>query len=339
MKQKSWSISPSPFLFTRPTVFAVVTIQLISLIPVLVVMGIEHNYKSFLIILIAFMANYISDLFLNSFKISKGIIIEQILLESILIGLFLPQSISVVIVFYSVFFACFFSKYLYGGNGTNWISPVATSILIIYINAPTFFSSSLLSIENLQSIGSFFEAIKLEGFTILNIDSSLTQKFNNSLFAKLGTRLPEGYISLLWASPSLIPAVRYNFLILVSSIFLLATKAINWFISFIFILTYACCIYIFSGVPYGLPFLSGDVIFSFLTTGVFFVAFYILPHYSLFPKTITGKIIASFCAGFIAFIFTGPGDLPIGTIFSVLCISLINVVIEYIENVLYKKRI
>ena len=67
---------------------------------------------------------------------------------------------------------------------------------------------------------------------------------------------------------------------------------------------------VFSG---GVP-MQGDMILALLTSGTLFAAFFLMQWFGTIPMTRRGKIIYGFAGGIIAFIFSGCGTSPIGSI-------------------------
>ena len=76
----------------------------------------------------------------------------------------------------------------------------------------------------------------------------------------------------------------------------------------------------------------GDILFGFLTSGVLFTAFYLLPEYATSPRTPWGKIVTGITAGISVSFLCGPGGSPIGAVFSVLVANALSPLIEFAEK-------
>ena len=113
-------------------------------------------------------------------------------------------------------------------------------------------------------------------------------------------------------------------LILIGFFFLLFTKTIRWrgpvaMITTVFVLS----------------FLFGtDPLFSILTGGVFFAAFFMASDYVTGPLSNVGKIIFGICAGFITVLIRQWGNYPEGVTYAIL---IMNAVTPYLNRYVKKK--
>ncbi|HKL86606.1 MAG TPA: RnfABCDGE type electron transport complex subunit D [Treponemataceae bacterium] len=336
MKNNSWIVSPSPFILTRTTVSKMTIILLCTLVPQLGMLAITGDTKALLNILLTVLGSVIAQ-GLFSLPMHKSFFAdEMVFISGILTGLLLPVDINLFVAFASSFAGMSIARILFGGTGFNWMNATAVAVAIAWISHPESFPSFVVSSEGVRTVGSFFGALKLDHFNMISLDQSITTALNSGFLTKFGIKLPEGYITLFWISPSTIPAFRYNFLILLSSIILLSFKIIDWIIPTVFIVTYSILIRLFSLVPFDIGFFQGDILFALLTGGILFVAFYMAGDYSTSPRTRSGKIISGFFSGIVCFFVCGPGGAPVGAIFTILIINVINPFIECVERYYYK---
>jgi electron transport complex protein RnfD len=255
-----------------------------------------------------------------------------VLFAGILCGLLLPATLNPIVAFLSAFSGFFIARIVFGGLGSSWINPVAVSVCIAYISQSKAFPLPLVSADGIRMAGDAFGALKLDSFKLISGDQSLADILNSGIFSLFDMHMPEGYVTLFWNSPSVIPAFRYNVLTLAASIILIAHNAIDWIVPSLFLLSYAVCVYFFSLVPLGIGPAGGNILFSLLTSGILFIAFFVLPDYSTTPRSRTGKVISGLLAGIMAFLLCGPGGSPIGGMFTVISINTVNPLIEYVEN-------
>lgn len=336
MKNSSWIVTPSPFILTRMTVSKMTIILICTLLPQIIMLAITGDTKALLNIAMTILGSVLAQGTV-SIPMHKPFLSDEIIfIAGILTGLLLPVEIHLFVAFCSSFAGMFIARVLFGGTGFNWINSTAIAVAIAWISHPESFPSFLVSSDGIRTVGSFFAALKLDHFNMITSDQSITTALNSFFLSKFGIKVPEGYITLLWISPSPIPAFRYNFLILLSSIVLLSLKIIDWIIPAVFISTYSILIRFFSFVPYDAGFFQGDILFALLTSGILFVAFYMAGDYATSPRTRRGKCVSGFCSGIVCFFMCGPGGAPVGAIFTILIINVINPFIEYIEKIYYR---
>lgn len=336
MKNNSWIVTPSPFILTRPTVSKMSLIIICTLLPQVVMLAITGDTKALLNIVMTVLGSMLAQGTVTVPFRKHFFTDEIVFISGILTGLLLPVEIHLFVAFSSSFAGMYLARVLFGGTGFNWMNSTAVAVAIAWISHPESFPSFLVSSEGVQTVGSFFAALKLDHFNMLGSDQPITMMLNSFFLSKFGIKLPEGYITLFWISPSQIPAFRYNFLILLSSIVLLSLKIIDWIIPAVFLTTYSLLIRFFSLVPFDAGFFQGDILFALLTGGILFVAFYMAGDYSTSPRTRLGKFICGFLSGIVCFFMCGPGGSPVGAIFTILIINVINPFIEYIESHYYK---
>ncbi|MBN2811584.1 MAG: RnfABCDGE type electron transport complex subunit D [Spirochaetales bacterium] len=332
MKKTPWIVTPSPFILVRNTVDNMNLTTLLCLLPHVMMILIDRDFAALLIAAVSVAASLLSEVFL-SFTVRRKVYDPlAVLLAGLLSGLLLPSVMPPLIAFGSVFIGMCISRVLFGGNGSYWMHPVAVAIGIAWISRPDVFPGQLVSIEGVRGVGSFFEALKLDNFAVLPQDAIITSQLNTGFLSHLGIKLPEGYITLFWNSPSTIPAFRYNAFTLISSIFLIAMRNIDAIVPSVFILTYAAAVRVLSLVPITAAFMGGDILFSLLTGGILFIAFFLAGDYSVNPRTLQAKIVMGIISGAIAFLVCGPGGTPVGGIFTLLAMNSIAPFIEKIES-------
>lgn len=332
MNKATWIVSPSPFLLTRPTLSRMSAVTVLTLVPQLCLMAVEGDYASVLSILLAVTGCVLGEISMTLPYKRPFPGDRTVFVVGLITGFLLPSNLGPVSVLIVSFSGYFIARAVFGGTGSYWMSPAAVTVAIAYISQPGLFPDQLLSPESVRTIGDSFRALKLDGFRGLDIDQSLTAFLNQHLFAPFDIKLPEGYITLFWHSPSAIPAFRYNTLTLVSSILLISMNIIDWIIPVCFLLSYAACVWFVSVLPFALAVQQGDILFAFLTGGILFIAFYVLPEYNTNPRTRGGKAICGLLAGLTAFAVCGPGGSPVGAVFTVIIVNAVNPLIEYIEN-------
>ena len=332
MKKNGWIVSPAPFLLTRPTVSRMSLVTAITLLPQLALLAFFNDIPALITIAVATAGSILAEFCFTFSNHKKAFSDGTAILAGLLAGFLLPSTLNPLVSFAVSFTGILVARNLFGGQGGNWMNPVAAAVGIAYISQASAFPSQLVTADRIRTVGDAFGALKVDHFAQIATDQSVTGLVNTGFLGFFGIKLPEGYITLFCNSPSSIPAFRYNILTLASSIALIAMNIIDWIIPLVFLLTYSLCIRFFSLAPFVTGSGRGDILFALLTGGILFIAFYILPEYSTSPRTHAGKVVSGFLAGLIAFLVCGPGGSPAGGVFTVLIINALSPVIEYLEN-------
>ena len=174
----------------------------------------------------------------------------------------------------------------------------------------------------------------IENGTIVQyaFDTEITDALNGSIFRLFKVSIPNGYVSLFWDNQSIIPAFRFNFITLVSSVILFAGNLIKCVIPGFFLVVYLALVRFVSPVICNGVAFQGDILLALLTGGTIFFAVFVLSWYGTIPISTTGKIIYGILSGVTAFFIAGPGTSPCGLIFTVLISNIFSIVIQQWEN-------
>lgn len=332
MTKPSWTVSPSPFLRIRPTMTAMSLTLIATLAPQLLFLALEGSYSALLNVTLAVAGALIAELCRG--QAGRASLLDgTVIVSGLLVGLLLPESYNPVLVPMVSFLGILFARVIFGGTGSYWVNPAAVAVAIAWISRPDSFPVPLVTPEGISTVGEAFGAFKLDNFSAAPFDQTVTDILNRFLSLTTKIRVPEGYMTLLVNSPSAIPAFKFNLLVLCASIILIALDAIDWIVPAAFIATYAAGLRFLSpGMAMGSGAPSGDILFGFLTGGVLFTAFYLLPEYATSPRTPWGKAITGIAAGLAGLLLCGPGGSPIGAVFSVLAANSVSPLIEFAER-------
>ncbi len=332
MTGRTWVVSPSPFVLTRPTVPTMSVIMSATIVPILVMLVLEGDFASLFAVALSLLGSLIAELcmtvpFGKPFQRDGTVVVT-----GLLTGLLLPSTLGFVTVFTVALTGTLFARAVFGGTGSYWISPVATTVAIAFMSQPSLFPPQLVTPEGISMVGDAFGSLKLDGFARIASDSSVTDFLNDRMLGGIGVRVPEGYVTLLWRSPSAIPAFRYNSVILLSSVFLIALNVIDWIIPLVFVATYSALVRMIPLFPFAPTMRQGDILFALLTSGILFTAFYVLPEFSTSPRSRAGKIATGAIGGIAAFLICGPGGSPGGAAFAVIATNAFAPLVEFLET-------
>jgi len=321
-----------PFIYTKPSV-SEVCIKLFVLLALQIFLLIfTKSYNAVFVILTA-LAGAICSAALN-FLIFKEPPYSSmtIIIQGLMIGMLLPDSFPLYAVFSITFFSLFLSRTLVFQSINSWINEAAVGIVIAWIIGSKFFPSFYLTPELVPIKNPSVFLIQNGTFPIYDFDRTITSFLNSSVFSWFKVTIPEGFISLLWDTQSIIPAFRFNLLTIISSIILFSDNSFSPIIPAIFLFVYLVLVRLFAPFIYGGAFNQGDILLAMLSSGTLFCAIFMIQWYGTTPITLSGKIFFGVISGIIAFVIIGCGTSPIGMAYTVLICNVVNMMIRYFEE-------
>lgn len=331
-KEKNQLISVKPFVYNRPSI-STVSIRFIILLSIQVLMLLfTKSFSSVFVVISAVIGALCASLLDKVITKSQNYHILSIIIQGMFIGLLLPESYPIIAVCFISFSTLFVSRTIIFKNINSWINvPVVAIIIAWFIGRkyfPTFtISSGLITLRN-----SSVYLIQNGNYPIYSFDSSLTLFLNSTIFKLFKISIPEGFVSLLWDTHSVIPAFRFNILTIVSSIFIFSDNSFSGIIPSLFLFVYAILVRLFVPFLFGGMINQGDIILALLTSGTLFCAVFLIQWYGTVPISLSGKIILGISSGILAFAIMGCGTSPIGMVYTVLLSNIISMFIRVIEE-------
>lgn len=330
--KKYKTVTLKPFSYIRPSVNSAVVVSLVLLLPQIVMLFLTKSYSALYVIFLTSAASCLADFLFGFVKKNNYFSWGTALFQGIIIGMLLPDTFPLPAVFLISFVVLILCKYLFGGFATAWANPVCVTVAVCYfINASSFAINSISSLD-LQSRNVALALIQNGTFEVFKNDSLITTFLNKTIFSLFKVSIPEGYVSLFWDTGSSIPAFRFNFLTLISSLVLFSLEITEIYIPAIFITVYALAVKFIGPVFTQSPFAQGDIILCILTSGTLFSTLFVLQWYGTTPLSVLGKIVYAIAAGFLAFFIMGYGLSPVGYVFMTLLMNVISTVIQNVES-------
>lgn len=321
-----------PFLYLSPSVVhRSITIFVLLLLQI-VMLFITKSFDNIFIILSSLVATSLAELTSNLVRHKDKFYDLTFLVQGLLIGMLIPSTYPIFVVFPFVYLSVILSKHIFGFTGDSWVNSTAFTAVFFYIVGFVFFPENVLTRQIMEGGQPALALISNGSIPILDFDSKMTFWLNTHIFSHVGIEVPTGYVSLFWDSGSTIPAFRFNFLTLVASIILISFDLINWLAPAVYLVVYGVLVLLFSQTPFTGEFAHGDILLSFLSSGTLFTAFFLLDSYGTMPKTVLGKIIYALVAGVFAFLLCGAGMSSIGNCFTVLICNIVSPIIQYVED-------
>lgn len=331
-KNAGLNVSLSPFKYLKPSVRTEAYFFLVFLCLQIFLLMLTRSYGSLLVIFAAVLGSVLVEIIDMRFQKKDKFTWTVGLIRGILIGFFLPSTFPVVPVFFITFFTLLINRYILGGFANSWINPVAITVATCYLVGLKFFPEVSVTISELQARNPALMLIQNGTFPVNQEDLKITAFLNRRIFSIFKVSIPDGYVSLLWDSHSVIPAFRFNLLTIISSVVLLGFDIISPIIPSCFIFTYALLVKFIAPFFYNGPLFQGDVILAMLTSGTLFCTFFLLQWHGTVPLTNRGKFFYGILGGITAFLIAGSGTSSVGMIFTVLILNILTLLIENVEN-------
>jgi len=186
---------------------------------------------------------------------------------AMILSLMLPNQIHPVYVFLGTAFAIIVVKYSFGGLGANWLNPALGGWLFIRFSWPASFKNELgdsFSISEMVQTGE-----------ISQLDNSVAEFFNSTVFSVAGVQLPSGYIDLLFFNGPGIITDRGLFALLIGTIIITAVGINRGWVPLVFLAVYGFLIRFAGDVtPNGVDmYWNGDILYGFFSGGTIAAAF------------------------------------------------------------------
>ena len=331
-KLKNTRISVKPFVYSIPSISSV-SIRLLVLLSIQIFMLIfTRSFNAFFVVLTSFSGAVIASILNYYIKKEPFYNIMNISIQGILIGLLLPESYPLAMVFVISFSTIIISRSIVFKSINSWINIPAIAIIIAWYIGNTFFPQFALNSELLTVRNSSVYLIQSGYFPIYSFDSPITSFLNKNIFNLANVTIPEGFVSMLWDSHSAIPAFRFNLITIISSIIIFSDNAFSLIIPSVFLTVYAVLVRLFVPYLFGGSINQGDIILALLTSGILFSSVYLIQWYGTIPVSVSGKIALGFITGIIAFVIIGCGTSPIGMAYTIIFSNIICMMIRIFEE-------
>ena len=326
------TVSLKPYVYERPSISAVTIRIMILLIIQVVMLFLTKSYSAIIVIVCATTGAFFSSLIHFLFTKKQNFLSLTAIIQGMIIGMLLPQDYPPVTAFFVSLLTLLIFKYIFEHNENFWINVISVSVLVAYFIGRNYFPGFQVGPELFALKNPSISLINDGVFPIYDFDVSLCQDLNVSIFSKFKATLPNGILSMLWDTGSVIPAFRFNFLTIIASIVLFSDNSFSVLIPGIFLFVYGLLVKLFFPFMAGGSFNQGDIILAILTSGTLFVAVFMLQWFGTHPMTIVGKLIYSIFAGVFAFLIAGCGTSAIGMVYVVVMCNIVNLLIRQIEE-------
>lgn len=227
----------------------------------------------------------------------------------LLLALVCPPTVPFWMVIIGAAVAIIFAKGLFGGIGSNVFNPALSGRAFMFISFPAIMGATWLMPNTVKGIEAYKAVDAISSSTIL-------PTLKNSADATID------FVQYFFGNRAGCIGETSIFLILISFIFLLVTKVIDWRAPVSMILTVSICAFLAGfisngNVEQGLI----EVLENLLTGGLVFGATFMVTDYATTPITKPGRLIFGCCCGLITFLIRKFGGYPEGVMFSILIMN------------------
>lgn len=331
-KLRNSKISVKPFVYRIPSISSV-SIRLLILLSIQILMLIfTRSYNAFFVVLLSLAGALIAAVI--NYYISKEPLynIMNIAIQGIIIGLLLPETYPLAMVFVISFATILISRLIVFKGINSWINIPVLAVIIAWYIGNTFFPQFALSAELLSMRNSSVYLIQNGYFPIYSFDTPITAFLNKNIFSFANVTIPEGFVSMIWDSHSLIPAFRFNLITIISSIIIFSDNAFSLIIPSVFLGVYVVLVRLFVPYFFGGAINQGDMILALFTSGILFSAVFLIQWYGTIPVSVSGKIFLGVINGILAFLIIGCGTSPVGIAYTIILSNIICMMIRIFED-------
>lgn len=230
--------------------------------------------------------------------------------SGIMLALVISPSVPLWMILTGDLVAVVIAKGLFGGIGSNVFNPALTGRAFMFLSFPAAMGSKWIFPSS--GIDAVSHATNLDAVSQATV---LSQIKSGSFEAS-----KEAYLQLFYGNRAGCIGETSVLLILISFVFLLVIRVIDWRAPVAMVASVALC-----------TFAAGkDVLLALLTGGLMFGAVFMVTDYATAPLTKGGRLIFGAGCGLITFLIRNFGGYPEGVMFSIL---IMNTLTPFLNNI------
>ena len=304
-------VSSSPHIRGRVTTSGIMKDVLIALFPCVLTGVIIYGLRALTLVLISVLSCVIAESLWNKLNKKPNTIKDySACVTGVLIALILPVSTPWWVVTAGGFFAIIICKQLFGGLGQNFINPALGARAFIVASWPV---AATVFVKPFTKLALFKTPVLTDAVTSATplgiIKAGEQMAPLNSLFV--------GNIAGCIGETSAIA-------ILIGAIYLVARKVITLHAPLSYILSAG----LFGWIMGYEGWFTGNFLFTVLSGGVLFGAFFMITDYVTTPASKKGAVVAGIIAGFLTVLIRVRGGYPEGVTYAILFVNIITPVID-----------
>lgn len=309
MTNLKFHISSSPHFSLGNSTQKIMACVLAALLPEVIAGTVFFGFRALAVVLFSVLGCVFFEALFQKITGQKIVVANlSAAVSGVMLALVLPSTVPLWMVLIGDFAAMVIAKGLFGGIGSNVFNPALTGRAFLFISFPAAIGATWLNPNQ-----------KWDGITSATTLSQL----------KAGTLETFDFLQFFIGNRAGCIGETSILLILISFIFLLATKIIDWRAPLAMVGTVAVCTFL-AGISAGFSAAASDVGIALLTGGLIFGATFMITDYATAPVTKPGRLIFGAGAGLITFLIRKFGGYPEGVMFSIL---IMNAVVPFLNNI------
>jgi len=304
MSDNKLVVSSSPHFSYRMSTNCIMCTVLIALLPECIAGVIFFGWKAAVSILVSVAS---AVLFEALFQIvtKQKVVVKNLsaAVTGVMLALVCPPSTPIWMLVLGASVAVIVAKGLFGGIGSNVFNPALTGRAFMFVSFPAVMGAKWLA--------------PMSGYDAVSSATVLSALKNGSASIN--------YLDYFIGNTAGCIGETSVLLILISFVFLLLCKVIDWRAPVAMVGMVAICSLISGGIT--------EVITALLTGGLAFGACFMITDYATAPITKPGRLVFGAGAGLITFLIRKFGGYPEGVMFSIL---IMNAVAPFLNNLTYR---
>lgn len=312
------AVSSSPHIRSEQSTRRIMTDVLIALFPCLISGITVFGLRALMVTLVSVLSCTLSEFLWNKINKKDNSLSDlSACVTGMILALILPVSVPLWIPAAGGFFAIIICKQLFGGLGQNFVNPALAARAFLLASWPV---ATTVFVKPFTKLPLF----KTPEITYaITTATPLALEKGGDVFTSTSS-LFIGNIPGCIGETSAIA-------ILIGAIYLVARRVITLHLP----LSYIISAGIFGWIMGYHGAFSGDFIFTVLSGGILFAAFFMITDYVTTPVTKKGQVLAGIIAGFVTILIRVRGGYPEGATYAIL---LVNVLTPIIDKHIFPKK-
>lgn len=344
-----------PYIHDWKTSARAAWICVITLIPIVVWSSVLYGRSALQVWAIALLSAVLSETIASGLSKRWSLSDGSAVLTGLLIATAMPPGIAWYIPAVSTVFAVLVVKAAFGGLGANWMNPALAGIAFSYANWPAEMREYVLPrlVSGVEGVSAatplafakgldkgltlrVMDALRGASYPLSKIDTVVSGFLNDTVFSRIGARLPDGYLDLAIGLKPGTLGESALLVVLLGSIVLVSLRLIKPVIPGAMLLVFAVLVGVFgTGLP-GESFLGGDVLFALSGGSIVLVAFYMAADPVSSPVGWRAGLVYGAAIGALCYVFRRWGAFSEGVAYAVL---VMNVMTPFLEQCLSRASI
>jgi electron transport complex protein RnfD len=241
---------------------------------------------------------------------------------AMILTMLLPNQLHPVYAVLGTAFTIAVVKYCFGGLGSNWLNPALSGWLFIRFSWPSAFDKSLESASL-----SINEMLAEHGA----VDNVVSGFLNNTVFSLFKTRLPSGYITLLFSKAPGFITDRGLFALLAGTIIITAFGISRSWVPLVFLSVYGFLIRITGGMVLW----SGDILYGLLSGGTMAAAFILAAEPASGARLKSGILFNVILSAVLSWFFRYQCHDYSGCFIALALVNCFTPVVRYLEEKIF----